>query len=197
MLTSVASAGKSGVDGYIVSVECNNHHGLRKFDIVGLPDAVVKESKERVHAAIRNSGLGFPNKKLVINLAPASLKKEGSGYDLSIAVAVLLATNQLRQEWVENCVFIGELSLDGSIYPSRGVLPMVIAGFKEGYRSFFVPEENAAEAAAVEGASIYPVRNLRELYEHLAGIKKIEWFCYDESTVENDADYFFDFAEVK
>ena len=197
MLAQVNTCGLIGIEGYMVKVEADIGGGLPRFDIVGLPDAVVKESKERVHAAIRNSGLGFPNKKLVINLAPASLKKEGSGYDLSIAVAVILATNQLRQEWVEGCIFIGELSLDGSIYPSKGVLPMVIEGFKEGYKSFFVPEENAAEAAAVKGADIYPIRSLRELYEHLAGIKQIEAFRYDEAVVENDAGCLLDFAEVK
>ncbi len=197
MLAQVNTCGLIGIEGYMVKVEADIGGGLPRFDIVGLPDAVVKESKERVHAAIRNSGLGFPNKKLIINLAPASLKKEGSGYDLAIAVAVILATNQLKQEWVEDCIFIGELSLDGSVYPSKGVLPMVIAGFKEGYRKFFVPEENAAEAAAVEGAGVYPIKNLKELYEHFAGIKTIEPFSYDESVIENNTEYFLDFAEVK
>lgn len=197
MLAHINTCGLLGIDGYTVKVEADVGTGLPRFDIVGLPDAVVKESKERVHAAVKNSGLGFPAKKVVINLAPASLKKEGSTYDLSIAVSILCATNQLRQSDVENCIFIGELSLDGSIYPAKGVLPMVIAGYKEGYENFFVPFENAAEAAAISDVNIYPIHELKELYEHFTGIKKIEKYVYDADTVENTTEYFFDFADVK
>lgn len=198
MLSQINSCGLMGIDGYMVKVETDVGNGLPHFDIVGLPDATVKESKERVHAAVKNSGFGFPAKKIIVNLAPASLKKFGAAYDFPIAVSILCATNQLSEEAVNGAVFMGELSLDGGIYAIRGILPMVIAAVEEGYSDFFVPTANAAEAAAVKGARVYPVGSLKEVFEHFAGINRLE--VYDSSKniqAESVAPTLLDFKDVK
>lgn len=198
MLSQINSCGLLGIDGYVVKVETDIGNGLPRFDIVGLPDAAVKESKERVHAAIKNSGYGFPAKKVVVNLAPASLKKEGAAYDLPIAVSVLCATRQMPSDELDKAVFIGELSLDGGVYPTRGVLPMVISAFAAGYTDFFVPAKNAPEASAVEGANIYPVSTLKELGDHLSGQSKIPRHESDiDSIFRHNEQMLLDFSDVK
>ena len=198
MLSQINSCGLLGIDGYIVKVETDVGNGLPRFDVVGLPDAAIRESKERVHAAVKNSGCGFPAKKIIVNLAPASLKKEGAAYDLPIAVSVLCATGQLKQDGLEKAIFLGELSLDGRVYPVRGVLPMVIAGFERGFTDFYVPEANAAEATAVRGANIYPVRTLHELCEHILGAKPIEKAeCDIEDIFKIGEKNLLDFSDVK
>jgi len=163
MLSKINACGLMGIDGVLVSVESDIGNGMPAFDIVGLPDAAVREAKERVRSAIKNSGCLVPAKKIVINLAPASQRKEGSHFDLALAIAILCATEQIRVPAVQESVFLGELSLDGSILPVDGILPMVISGYKLGMRRFYVPEENANEASVVEGAEIYPVKHLRDL----------------------------------
>lgn len=198
MLSQINSCGLLGIDGYIVKVETDVGNGLPRFDVVGLPDAAIRESKERVHAAVKNSGYGFPARKIIVNLAPASLKKEGAAYDLPIAVSVLCATGQLKQEGLKKAIFLGELSLDGRVYPVRGVLPMVIAGFERGFTDFYVPEANAAEATAVRGANIYPVRTLHELCEHILGVKPIEKAeCDIEDIFKIGEKNLLDFSDVK
>lgn len=198
MLSQINSCGLTGIDGYMVKVETDIGNGLPHFDIVGLPDATVKESKERVHAAVKNSGFGFPAKKIIVNLAPASLKKIGAAYDLPIAVSILSATRQLPQEVLDGVVFIGELSLDGGVYPVRGVLPMVIAAVEKGYKEFFVPARNAAEASAVKGANVYPVEVLKDIYDHFTGQRIIDCYSEENPYIQKNSDAaFLDFKDVK
>ena len=197
MLAKVNSVGLIGIDGFPVGVEVDITGGLPSFEIVGLGDAAVKEARERVRSGIKNSGYVFPSKKLVVNMAPAAMRKEGSGYDLPIAVAVMAATGQVPNP-PESAVFIGELSLDGSVNHVSGILPMVIAMFEKGYRDFFVPESAAREAAVVENANIYPVGRLLELFAHLKGEEQIE--KYNNETFEGLASAqnpLLDFCDVK
>ena len=165
MLAKAYSVGLLGIDGFSVCVEADITGGLPGFEIVGLPDAAVKESKERIRSGIKNSGYVFPSKKLIINLAPANLRKEGPGYDLPIAVSIMSASGQIAMPG-DDTIFIGELSLDGSVNHVTGVLPMVIAGYKKGFKNFFVPKANAKEASVIDGVNIYPVSNLGELFRH-------------------------------
>lgn len=197
MLSKLSSVGLLGIDGYIVTVEVDVAAGLPAFEIVGLPDATVKEAKDRIRSGIKNSGFVFPSKRIVINLAPASLRKEGGGYDLPMAVGVLSATGQIP-EIGEDTVIIGELSLDGTVNKVSGVLPMVISAYTKGYKTFYVPEANAKEAAVIEGVNIYPVRNIGEICRHLKGDEEIEKFDIDRETLFSDtSDALLDFADVK
>lgn len=197
MLAKAYSIGLLGVDGFAVTVEADITGGLPAFDIVGLPDAAVKESKERIRSGVKNSGFVFPSKKLIINLAPASYRKEGPGYDLPIAVAVLAATGQIPMPG-EDTVFIGELSLDGGVSRVSGVLPMVISGYNKGFKNFFVPESNAKEAAVIDGVNIYPVKNLTELCRHLREDDEIERFqASPEDYFSPHSDALLDFCDVK
>lgn len=160
----VKSVGLSGLEGYIVDVEVDISPGLPGFDIVGLPTTAVKESKDRVRAAVRNCGLEFPVGRITVNLAPANLKKEGPVYDLPIAIGLLTASGQLNQNIIENYIYIGELSLDGTVRGVTGVLPRVIVAAGElPAARIIVPRENADEAALIGQASIYPVSSLREI----------------------------------
>ena len=173
MLSQIYSFGLTGIDGFPVRVQTDISNGLVAFEIVGLPDAAVKEAKERVRAAVKNSGFRFPAKRVVVNLAPANKRKEGSGYDLPITVSLLAATEQLDTGDIEKTMFIGELSLDGSINSVSGVLPRVISAYEQGFECVFVPCDNADEAAVVEGIEVYPVKNLKELFMHFSGEKQI------------------------
>ena len=173
MLSQIYSFGLTGIDGFPVRVQTDISNGLVAFEIVGLPDAAVKEAKERVRAAVKNSGFRFPAKRVVVNLAPANKRKEGSGYDLPITVSLLAATEQLDTGDVEKTMFIGELSLDGSVNSVSGVLPRVISAYEQGFERVFVPCDNADEAAVVEGIEVYPVKNLKELFMHFSGEKQI------------------------
>lgn len=177
MLSKIYSCGLSGIEGFTVSVETDISNGMPGFDIVGLPDTAVKEAKERIRSAIKNTGFKFPAKHIVINLAPASTRKEGSGYDLPMALSILTATEQLfadDAEYRDKYAFFGELSLDGSVNGINGVLPMIISAYKSGFTDMFVPAENADEAAVIEGVNIYGVESLKELCDHFNNIKRIE-----------------------
>ena len=143
-LAKIKSSGLNGIDGYVVDVQTDIANGMPAFEIVGLPDAAVKEAKERIRSAIRNTGAAFPGKRIIINLAPAAYRKEGSIYDLPMAVSILCATSQIHIDEPSECAFIGELSLDGSVNAVTGVLPMVISLFKNGIKKVFVPADNAA-----------------------------------------------------
>lgn len=167
MVTMVNSLGVFGMDGYVVQVEVDFLRALPAFDIVGLPDAAVRESRDRVRYAIKNSGFSFPDHKVTVNLAPADLRKSGSLYDLPIALAVLAASGQL--DVPEKTAFLGELSLNGEVRPVSGVLPMVICAKEQGLSAVFVPAENAAEACVVEGIEVYPVSHLNQVFSHLTG----------------------------
>ena len=168
MLAKVVSCALVGLEGAIVEVEVDISPGLPSFTIVGLPDAAVQESRERVRAAIRNSGYSFPMKRIVVNLAPADLKKAGPAYDLPIAVGILLNSMQLSAD-VSSTLFIGELSLDGSLRHTNGVLPMVALAHQEGLTSIVVPDADAREASLVEGAKIIPFTSLAQLVGYLSG----------------------------
>ena len=168
-LSKINSAGLIGIDGYVVDVQTDISNGMPVFEIVGLPDAAVKEAKERIRSAIKNIGATFPGKRIIINLAPAGFKKEGAVYDLPMAVSILTATTQINIENPNEYAFIGELSLDGNLNHIPGVLPMVISLYKKGIKKIFVPSINAKEAAVIEGCSIYPVENLLDIVKHFLG----------------------------
>ncbi len=166
MLAKVRSGAIVGLDGAIVEVEVDISSGLPSFTIVGLPDAAVQEAKERVRAAIRNSGFTFPTKRIVVNLAPADLKKAGPAYDLPIAVCILMSSEQVTAD-VDDVMFLGELSLDGSLRHTNGVLPMVALAHEEGISTVIVPESDAGEALLIEGVKIIPVSTLSQLVSYL------------------------------
>lgn len=166
MLAKVKSAGLFGIDGYIIDVEVDISAGFPTFDIVGLPDVAVKESKERVRSAIKNSGFEFPVRRITVNMAPADTKKEGPAYDLAIAMGILMATEQLEKPAGFDPIYIGELSLDGSIRPVAGVLPMLLS-VSDREDKVVLPVENAPEACHVKGMEVYPVTSLQELVSFL------------------------------
>lgn len=164
MISKVFSAGVLGVDGYEVAVECSGFDRLPDFELVGLPDAAVKEAKERVRSACENSGVRFPAMELTVNLAPANIKKEGSAFDLAILVSILAVRGGLPKGCdLSRCTFIGELSLSGELRPVRGVLPMVLAARDAGRSTVYVPRENAAEASVVAGVSVLGIASVAEL----------------------------------
>lgn len=198
MLSHICSCGLSGIDGFSVCVETDISNGLPAFDIVGLPDAAVKEAKERIRSAIKNTGFRFPAKHIVINLAPASKRKEGSGYDLPMALSIICATEQIYAPDLSKCAFFGELSLDGTVQPINGILPMVISAYKSGFTDMFVPTENADEAAVIEGVNIYPVSSLKALCDHFCDIQKINVHKIDLTNYfASSASNVLDFCDVK
>ena len=168
MICSVKTLAVSGIRGSVVTAECYISNGLPGFDIVGLPDAAVKEARERVRAAAKSSGLAFPVSRITVNLAPASQKKAGSHYDLPILLSILAASGSVRRPR-STSAFLGEVSLDGQLRPISGVLPMALAAKKEGIQTLFVPAENAAEATLARGPAIIPVRTVAELASGLNG----------------------------
>ena len=172
MFAGLKSMGLRGIDGFMVEVEADLSQGLPGFDVVGLPDTAVRESRDRVRAAMKNAGFTYPVSRITVNLAPADVKKEGSVYDLPLLLALLCASGQLRAN-MKHRAFVGELSLQGMVRPVRGVLPMVIAAREAGIREVYVPAENGPEAAVVEGITVYPVQNIAELLEHLQGQKEL------------------------
>lgn len=180
MFTSINTVSLTGLDGTIIEVQTDISNGMVAFDIIGLPDATVREARERAKASIKNTGCEFPRKRITMNLAPASLKKEGSGFDLAITLAILDAAGQISIDNKENTVFIGELALDGSVKPVNGVLPMVITAYERGMKRCFVPAANAEEAAVIEGIDIYPVRTLSEVIDHFDGVNTIDRFQLDK-----------------
>lgn len=195
MFAKVKSQGVYGINTFDVTVEADISSGLPRFDVVGLPDAAVKESRERVRASIKNSGLTFPISRITVNIAPADIKKEGAVYDLPILVAILKASGQIKSS-IEDYSFIGELSLDGEIRSANGVLPMVIGAKNSGAKAVFVPSENAGEGAVIEGIDVLPVSNIIELLAHLSGEKIIEPVKNDVAQ-ENIISDTLDFADVK
>lgn len=198
MLSKVKSCGLLGIDGYIVEVETDISSTMPSFDIVGLPDNAIRESKERVRSAIRNSGLEFPLRRITINLAPANTKKEGAGFDLSIAVSILHATGQIECYDIEDYAFIGELSLNGEIKPVSGILPMTISAYKSGIKKVILSNENAEEAAVVQGIEIYPMQYLTDVVGFLNGeIKAMPYFKNIDELFEINYFHDEDFSDVK
>ena len=174
MLSVVTSFGLIGISGYLVKVEIDINHGLPSYDVVGLADVAIKESKQRVRSAIKNSGLAFPINKITVNLAPADTKKEGSLYDLPIAVALLSATGEVPTDSVDGFAFVGELSLNGSVRKVNGILPILICAHNLGINKIFIPYDNRVEASYIEGLEVYAVKNLKELVAHFKNEKLIE-----------------------
>ncbi len=196
MLAVVKSFGLVGLSGYKVDVEVDVNWGTSKYEIVGLPDTAVKEAKERVRAAVKNSGCRFPSTRVTVNLAPANKRKEGPIFDLAMAVSILTATGQIPIDKVKKYVFVGELGLDGSLKAVSGLLPILISARSEGYKDFIVPAQNASEASFIEGVDVYAFEKLQEVLKFLRGetcanpIEKREWKCEPLSANE-------DFARVK
>ncbi len=181
---------------YMVDIEADIAMGKAKFDIVGLPDAAVSESKERVRAAMKNSGYDFPLVHITVNLAPADIRKEGPIYDLPILIALMTASKQLVCKH-DSCAFIGELSLGGEVHHVNGVLPMTIEARNKGIKQIFIPKDNEAEASVVDGIDVYPVNNVKELIAHLTGEKLIQKAVFEGFEDEEAMLYEADFADVK
>lgn len=196
MLSTTYSIALSGVEGSLVNVEVDVGNGLPSWDIVGLPDAVVRESKERVRTAIKNSELTMPNKKIVVNLAPAHTKKEGATFDLAIAIGILKNTETIQNQDLEKYIFIGELSLDGSINKVKGALVMCIAAKSLGKTKIVVPYENRFEAGVVKDIEVIPVKNLKEVVDLLNNKIKIEPFV-SEINMKNKTKSQLNFADVQ
>ncbi len=191
MFASLKSMGLRGIDGFMVDVEADLSQGLPGFDVVGLPDTAVRESRDRVRAAMKNSGFTYPVSRITVNLAPADVKKEGSVYDLPLLLALLIASGQLKAN-TKHAAFVGELSLQGAVRPVRGVLPMVIAARQAGIKQVYVPAENGVEAAVVEGIDVYPVTDIATLLAHLreeTSIPPLEAAPFAAAPAETVADF--------
>jgi magnesium chelatase family protein len=197
MLARVDSTAILGIDAYIVRVEVDVSSTFASFTIVGLPDTAVRESADRVRAAIRNSNFEFPLRRIIINLAPADIRKAGPTYDLPIALGILRASEQMDEFRLDNFVVMGELSLDGSVKPVRGVLPMVLGAQKEGKTAALVPVENAREASVVQGIAIYPVKSLYDAVELLMGDGRAPYQSSPLDDHLSDPLYTEDFHDVK
>ena len=196
MLAVVKSFGLIGLEGYKVDVEVDVNLGMPCFEIVGLPDTAIKESKERVRSAIKNSGYQFSSNRVIVNLAPASKKKEGPAFDLAIAISILCATNQIETKKANQYIYIGELGLNGGLRAVNGLLPILISAKDLGFVNFIVPSQNKKEASYIEGINVYAFDNLKQVIEFIKGeiavlpIEKKEWKCEQGSISE-------DFARVK
>ena len=186
-----------GINGEEIIVEVDISNGLPGFDIVGLPDTAVKESRERVRAALKNSGLVFPMARITVNLAPADLRKDGSSLDLPIAVGILTAAGNLLQDETCGKIFVGELALDGSIRQVAGVLPMILYAREHGWKEIYIPQGNAPEGELVEGIDVYTPQNLGELVSHLKGQERLAPLPKKQLCMDNAMAYDVDFAEVR
>lgn len=198
MLVKTYGSAVHGVDATTITIEVTIDKGI-KFFLVGLPDSAVKESQQRIVSALKYNGLSWPRKQITINMAPADIRKEGSAYDLPIAVGVLASSGQIEPEDIDQYVIMGELSLDGSLQPIKGALPIAIQARKEGYKGFILPKQNAREAAIVNNLTVYGVENITEVIDFFKGEKQLEPTVVDtrkefELHLENPE---FDFADVK
>lgn len=197
MLSIIKSITLHGLEGFIVDVQVDVSGGIPCLDIVGLPDVSIRESKERVRAAIKNSGYEFPSRRIVVNLAPATIKKEGSAFDLPIAIAILMANECIKEFDFKSVVFLGELSLDGNINGIRGVLPMCIEAKKLGIKKIIVPKENVKEASIVSGIEVIPVSSLNQVVAYLNCQITIPQEKFDTEGILNNKNVSIDFSEVK
>lgn len=184
------------MDAYKVTVEADISGGMPRFDIVGLPDTAVSESRERVRASIKNANLQYPKSRITVNLAPADMKKEGPLYDLPILIALLIANEQLKGV-TDEMAFLGELSLNGEIRKAKGVLPMVLCAKKNGIKEIFIPYENVFEGAVVKDICVYPVKNILQLLRHLTGLEKIMPVSADDYSEYHNPDNIPDFSDVR
>lgn len=199
MLTKCYGSALSGIDAITITIEVNVSMGVQMF-IVGLPDSAVKESQHRIFSAFENNGFKLPARRVVVNMAPANIRKEGSYFDLSIAMGMLVASEQIESKEIDKYLIMGELSLDGTISPIRGALPMAIQAKSEGFKGFILPYENATEAAVVKDFEVYGARNLREVVDFFSEHgDKIEQTVIDIESIfsETATDFEFDFKDVK
>ena len=198
MLSTIKSIALHGLDGYLIEVQVDVSAGMPYWEVVGLPDVSVKESKERVRTAIKNSGFEFQSRRIVVNLAPADIRKEGTFFDLPIAVGILLNIEEIKSINEENIAFVGELSLDGRINKVNGILPMCIEAKRLGIKKIILPKENAKEGAIVKGIEVIGVENLNELVQYLNNKKDIlEEDINLEDLFSNNKENLLDFADVK
>ena len=197
MLSIVKSLALHGLQGYLVNIQVDISAGMPSFEIVGLPDTSIRESKERVKTAIKNSTSEFLSRKIVVNLAPASTKKEGSIFDLPIAVGILIANGFIYNADLSNTILIGELSLDGSICPIKGILPICIEAKHLGMKRIILPKANTKEASIIDGLEIIPISNLNEIIDYLNGYFAISPEPPSHFISNTNTTYEFDFSEVK
>ena len=201
MLSIVKSMALNGLNGYLISIQVDISNGMPYFEIVGLPDTSVRESKERVKTAIKNSNIEFLSRRIVVNLAPANTKKEGSSLDLPIAIGILIASGNIRnnslKDFLNDTIFIGELSLDGTIESVSGVLPVCIEAKKLGIKRVILSKKNANEAAIIDGLDIFSANNLSEVIRYLNGDILLKKEKQSDFFIDNDIKYEFDFSEVK
>lgn len=195
MFAKVKSLGILGLEAFEVTVESDISQGLPRFDIVGLPDASVKESRERVRASIKNCHLNFPVSRITVNIAPADVKKEGALYDLPVFISILKACGQLKGD-IDSFAFVGELSLDGEIRAVAGILPMLLLAKKKGIENVFIPYDNRLEGSVLDGISVLPVQNVYQVMRHLSGEERVAP-CYEPHIIDNEAVYSVDFSDVK
>lgn len=197
MFAKVLSSAVVGLDGVLVEVETDILSGLPSFTIVGLADRAVEESRERVRSALKNTGADFPARRITVNLAPGDLPKEGPSFDLPIAISILIASEQLAAD-VSDSLFLGELSLDGSLRATRGILPMVLLARERGIKNVFVPRQNCTEASIVEGITVYPAQTLKEIFLHLSGqipLPPADYLPY--SSLPSHDEYEYDFRDIR
>ncbi len=201
MLAITKSIALQGLNGYLVAIQIDIGNGLPDFQIVGLPDTSVKESKERVKTAIKNSNIEFLSRKIIVNLSPASTKKEGSMFDLPIAIGVLIANGNIRNyklnKILEETAFVGELSLNGKIEKTKGILPICIEAKKLGLKRIILPKQNAEEVGVLQDLEILPVNTLREVIHYLNGKKDINKYESKILDLNKSFEYEYDFSEVK
>src|SRR3989338_1449793 len=200
MLSKVLSSAVLGIEAFPVEVEVDISNGLPAFNIVGLPDTACKESADRVRSAIHNSSLPFPSKKITVNLAPADLKKEGSSFDLAIAIGILVANETVEADSVENMVFCGELSLNGKIRGVSGILPRAVCLLEsDGKKEFVVPTANANEALCVTGLAVYPASSLIQVVKFLKGERTLQYKEAPDAKIKEDVarDFQLDFSDIK
>jgi magnesium chelatase family protein len=198
MLSKILSSATYGIDAYLVEVETHVEKQIPGFIIVGLPDSAVKESRERVTAAIKNSGFEYPLKKITVNLAPADIKKEGSSFDLPIAIGLLTAIGLIESNKINDTVFLGELSLDGKLRPVKGSLPITVEAKKKGIKRIILPSESSAEASIVDGIDVFSVTRLDEVVDFLNGTKELVPVRSDRTEIFSRVNkYHLDFSDVK
>lgn len=198
MLAKVVSSSLVGIDAILVDVEVDISQGLPQFATVGLPDGAVKESKDRVKSALKNSGYEFPSRKITVNLAPADIRKEGAAFDLPISIGILAATGVVKERKLREYLLLGELSLDGGVKPVRGCLSVAVAARRSGFAGIVVPRDNAREGAVVEGIEVIGVSELAEVVQFLNGDCEIPACRVDLGEIFREtADHGDDFSEVK
>ena len=197
MFSRVSTCGLNGLDGFHIMVESDISNGIPAFDIVGLADTAVKEARERVKAAIKNSGFEYPVRRITVNLAPADTRKEGTGFDLPLALSILVSAGIIPQNTIDDYMIVGELALDGSIRHTSGMLCKAITAMELGFKKLMVPEENVNEVSVVKELEIYPVKTLKEAAEHFTGINPLQTISNDKTFTPSHCIYTDDFSEVK